>query len=96
MNLTSVVCKILETVVRDHLVNHMKRNFLFSNQQYEFLKGKLVTMQLLNVLDVWTEALDKDLTIDCVYFDFQKAFDKVPSRRLLGKLHFNGINNTIK
>lgn len=97
VSLTSVVCKILETVVRDHLVNHMKRNLLFSNQQYGFLKGKSTTMQLLNVLDVWTEALDSGSAIDCVYLDFQKAFDKVPHKRLLGKLHSNGINNgTIK
>ena len=30
-------------------------------------------------------------TVDVVYLDFQKAFDKVPHKRLLSKVKVNGI-----
>jgi len=35
--------------------------------------------------------LDKREPVDVIYLDFQKAFDKVPSRRLLNKLRANGV-----
>ena len=33
--------------------------------------------------------------MDVVYLDFQKAFDKVPSQRLLLKLKAHGIGNDV-
>lgn len=95
VSLTSVVCKVLETVLRDKVVNHMKSNHLFSSCQYGFLKGKSAALQLLNVLDTWTEALDNGTAIDCIYLDYQKAFDKVPHKRLLKKLGSYGIDINI-
>jgi hypothetical protein len=42
-------------------------------------------------LDKWTEALDNGHYVDCIYMDFQKAFDKVPHNRLLEKIKSYGI-----
>ncbi|CAM5143019.1 unnamed protein product [Natator depressus] len=35
--------------------------------------------------------MDKEDPVDIVYFDFQKAFDKVPHQRLLSKISSHGI-----
>ena len=70
----------------------MKNEKLFSNRQYGFISGRSTQLQLLEVLDKWTEALDKGHSIDCVYMDYAKAFDTVPHRRLLYKLSKYGIN----
>ena len=43
-------------------------------------------------MDVWTKAMDKGDSIDTVYLDFTKAFDKVPHNRLMSKLNSVGIN----
>ena len=55
------------------------------------MAGRSTSLQLLNVLDKWTEALDKGNEIDCVYMDYKKAFDTVPHNRLLSKLKSYGI-----
>ena len=73
----------------------MIRNQLFSDKQYGFISGRSSTLQLLKVLDEWTEALDEGNSVDCVYMDFQKAFDTVPHRRLLSKIRTYGFNETM-
>jgi len=44
----------------------------------------------LKVLDDWTECLQNGGQIDAIYLDYEKAFDKVPHRRLLSKLNSYG------
>ena len=45
-------------------------------------------LQLLNVLDKWTEALDNGTHIDAIYCDFMKAVDTVPHQKILRVLRF--------
>ena len=56
VSLTSVVCKIMEKLIRLHIKNHMKANKLFSNKQYGFIEGRSTELQLLviNGLRLWT------------------------------------------
>jgi len=53
-------------------------------------------MQLLKVMDMWTEMLESGSKIDVVYTDLEKAFDKVPHKRLytavLGQCSGRGVN----
>ena len=51
-----------------------------SNKQYGFITGRSTMLQLLHMLDKWTECLEKGGQIDAIYTDFEKAFDKVPTR----------------
>ena len=76
----------MEQCVKDHIVNHMTRNKLFSMQQFSFIKGRSTVLQLLTVIDSWIKALDTGKSVDVVYLDFMKAFDTVPHKRLIGKL----------
>ena len=73
----------------------MIRNKLFSKSQYGFISKRSAALQLLNVLELWCNILDEDGIIDDINMDFQKAFDSVPHRRLLGKLESYGIQGDI-
>ena len=90
----SVICKTMEKLVRQRITKYMDSNNLFSNRQFGFISGRSTSLQLLNdyVLDQWTEALDNNETIDAIYMDFMKAFDKVPHKRLIHKLRSYGIS----
>lgn len=86
VSLTSVFCKVMESLLREEIIIYMKNNNLFSNKQFGFVSGRSTVLQLIKVLDAWTEALDEGLAVDVVYLDFMKAFDRVPHKRLLEKV----------
>ena len=95
VSLTSILCKTLESIVREKIIQHMRDNNLFSKLQYGFIDRRSTTLQLLYILDEWTEILDDGGTVDVVYMDFMKAFDKVPHERLLAKLSAYGIGGDV-
>ena len=77
VSLICILCKVMESLIRDKIMNHMKRNKLFSNKQFGFLDGRSTVLQLLVVLDKWTKIIDDGGTIDYIYCTFKKVFDKV-------------------
>ena len=72
VSLTSIVCRVLEKLVRQGIVAHIK--FLIVDEQRRFMEGRPCSSQLISVLDVWTQILDKKESLDAVYLDFQKGF----------------------
>jgi len=47
------------------------------------------------MLGDWTELLESGGRIDVIYADLEKAFDKVPYRRLIRKLYSYQVNKEI-
>ena len=93
VSLTSVICKQMESFIRDQIMSHMRSNSLLSPYQFGFINKRSTTLQLLRVLDRWTQELDQGNEIESLYLDFQKAFDSVPHRRLISKLKNLGITS---
>ena len=42
-----------------------------------------------------TKWVDEGSSVDVIYLDFQKAFDKVPHQRLILKIKSQGMGNSI-
>ena len=95
ITLTSVVGKILESIIRDHVFDHLISHNLLSPQQHGFVPGKSCVSQLITAMDRWTQAYDSGYNTDIIYFDFSKAFDTVPHLRLLHKLEVYGIKDKL-
>ena len=49
ISLTTVICKVFETLVRNSLVDYMKDNNLFSSKQFGFVSGRSTVLQLITV-----------------------------------------------
>ena len=73
----------------------LRKNDLITKKQFGFIGGRSTILQLLNVLDTWTEILDRGGYVDVIYCDFQKAFDTVPHNRLLEVLVYYGIKDPV-
>ena len=93
VSLTSVVCKLAESIIRDSILQHLKQNKLLVSCQHGFCQGRSCSTQLLYCLDIWTNLLDSGLDVDAIYLDFAKAFDSVPHERLLRKAKGYGIRD---
>ena len=53
------------------------------------------TIFFVVIVNEWTLCLDGKKPIDIQYLDFQKAFDKVPHKRLISKLQAYGIDGNL-
>ena len=95
VSLTSVICKLLETLIKDHMVEFLVKHNLINTSQRGFLKARSCLTNLLCFFEEITNWVDDGSPVDVVYLDFQKAFDKVPHQRLILKLKAHDIGNDV-
>ena len=93
ISLTSIVCRMMEKIIKNQIMKHLLDENLLSKKQHGFIKKRSTVTQLLNFLDTCTDSLAAGDVVDVIYFDFAKAFDKVPHQRLLQKLQCYGIKH---
>ena len=85
----------MESLVRDHIIEYMTLTYLFSEKQFGFISVRSTTLQLLHVMKIWTDILDKGREIEAIYCDFMKAFDKVPHKKLIHRINKYGIKGNV-
>ena len=81
---------ILERLIFNFLYPRIKSQL--AKQQHGFRKHRSTVTQLLAYLDNIYNQLENNKKPSAVYFDFQKAFDKVPHVVLLHKLKKMGLD----
>jgi len=95
VSLTSQICKLFEANVKDNMVEFLETHKLISDTQHGFRKGRSCLSNLLAFLDKVLCQIDEGCSIDMVFLDMAKAFDKVPHKTLLEKLRKRGIGGKI-
>ena len=83
VSLTSVICKLLERLIKDHMVDFLVKHKLLNSSQHGFLKARSCLTNMLCFLEEITKWIDVGSPVDIIYLDFQKAFDKVPHQRIV-------------
>ena len=93
--MTSILCKILESIIKDEIIAFLKKHNLLYRFQHAFIGKRLCTTQILEAMDCWTKFLNEGEMVDVIYLDFAKAFDKVPHKRLISKCAAFGIKGKL-
>ena len=74
VSLTSVLYKLMETIIKDRIMQHSFK--LLKTSQHKFMPGMSCVTDLVTFVPV-----------NIIYLDFVKEFDKVPRQRLQEKWH---------
>ena len=88
ISLTSIPCKLLESIITDQVEDYLKNLGVPNNHQRGFRAGRSCLTNLLTSLEEWTKAVDEGLAVDVIYLDIAKAFDTVPQKRFQHKMRF--------
>eukprot|EP00061_Rhincodon_typus_P007384 g29032.t1 len=91
VNVTSVIVKLLEKILRRKIYSHLEANGLISDRQHGFVQGRSYFTNLIEFFEDVMEIIDEGKAVDVVYMDFIKAFDKVPHGKLVQKMKSHGI-----
>ena len=69
VSLTSVICKLLERLIKDHLVDFLVKNKLINPSQHGFLKARSCLTNMLCFLEDVTKCVDEGSPVDIIYLD---------------------------
>ena len=95
ISLTSIPGKIMERLIKDTMMAHLKGEKLIKDSQHGFMPGRSCTTNLLEFLETATKIVDSGGNLDVIYLDFSKAFDLVPKKRLVSKLKAHGFGGPL-
>lgn len=95
ISLTSVVGKLLESIIRDKIVEHLEQCNLIRDSQHGFRAKRSCLTNLVEFYHKLFSINDRTKSLDIIYLDFQKAFDKVPHKKLMNKVKMLGIGGTV-
>jgi hypothetical protein len=77
VSLTSHIRKVLESIIRDSLVDYLHRNDLIRDTQHGFVKKRSCLTNLLEFLEFVSSYVDRGFPVDVIYLDFQKMDRKL-------------------
>jgi len=89
--LTCVLCKLMESIVKDQLLSYLLFHKLISKHQHAFIIKHSTATNLLECANDWSAAINAKKHIDVVYIDFCRAFDSIVYSKLLSKIQSFGI-----
>ena len=95
ISLTSVLCKLLEKIIRKRVVDHLESNNIFTKHQHGFREKRSCLTALLEFFEAITKLHDEGVPCDSIYLDCQKPFDTMPTRKLILKLEGVGIRGKV-
>ncbi len=76
-SLTSAVCKLMETVLKGAILNHLQHAAALSAAQHCFVPRYSCLTNLLVAEERITQLMDSGEGVDLDYLDFVKTFDSV-------------------
>jgi hypothetical protein len=95
ISLLSLLAKLIEGIISDHMKIFLSKENIISSHQHGFFAGRSTTSNLIEFIDVVSSALNDGSGVDVAFLDVAKAFDRVPWERLKLRLWFYGFRGKL-
>ncbi|MCU7800042.1 MAG: endonuclease/exonuclease/phosphatase family protein, partial [gamma proteobacterium symbiont of Lucinoma myriamae] len=95
ISLTSVLCKLLETMIANRLMTVLEKNDLLSTTQSGFRKNRSTLDQIIRLDSAIKKAKMEKRILVGVFLDLEKAFDLMWTKGVLDQLTRFGIKGRI-
>ena len=95
ISLQPIIGKLLERLIHQNILQHLRINNILTPRQFGFLPQSSTSDALTTALHDWYLTLEKRKDIAVALFDLTKAFDRVPHGPLLLKLRSVGITGPL-
>ena len=95
ISLTSTIIKVFERIIRKQVVAFLTSQDHLNNTHHGFRSGRSCVSALLDVFDDLMHMVNSDTTVDMIYLDCSKVFDKVDHGIMLHTLKDVGITGKL-
>jgi hypothetical protein len=95
ISITSVLCRVMERIIKKQTMCYMTLNNYLCEEQHGFQERRSTTTSLMESTLNWVEHIDDGSSMDVLYFDLAKAFDSVVHSKIIEKLKFYGISDNL-
>ena len=100
VSLTSVVAKVMESIVKTSVLEHLTFSNLLTSHQFGFLRGYSCTTQLLHhslhVIDILTVTWSRSAGWYYLHGSAKSVWYTVPHKCLLYKIEYYGITGNLR
>ena len=69
VSMTSVISKVMESIIRDAIVEHLVKNNFLSDEQHGFVPQRYCISQLLLCIEIWTQLFEENLAFVFKFFN---------------------------
>jgi len=95
ISITSCISKVFESIINEHVLDHIEKNNLISDSQYGFRKARSTGDLLTYASHMWSSAAEAFGETRAVSLDVAKAFDRVWHSGLIAKLPSYGFSPSL-
>ena len=95
ISLTSIPCKLMEKIINRSLRTHLTSYNLIHPSQHGFLPHRSCLSNLTIFHDSLSASAESKTRVDCIFFDFSKAFDMIPHKLLYKRWDELGIKGLL-
>ena len=95
MDIVPIFSKILEILVFNQMIEYLATNQLIHPNHHAYRADHNTTTALIQLYDVWVEALEAGELAGVVFLDMSAAFDIVDHPLLLRKLELYGFDRNM-
>ena len=93
--LLPIMSKILERAIFTQIIKYFEENNLLHPSHHGFRAKHNTSTALLQMFDIWLEALEKEEISTVIMLDMSAAFDVVDHQLLIEKMKLYGLNECI-